>query len=361
MAETKPLKADATGLAQFGSTDTFPATSLPARLTISPAQLTGDQDNYSPTGWADADLIRLNFDTGGRGITGFAAWTNTRQKVLLNTTANFGYIACEHPDSSAANRVLGVCDHIIAPYGVAVIDYDGTSSRVRVISNTFSPASPGIGNLRGHFYALKPGSVTAADWGDFAFAVASGTTTATAGASGLPGGIAIGTSTSSSAASNLYFAKNLLNPGFFSASHLIVSCFVYFPTLSDGTNTYTFQFGLIPSPSSTTLAVNNSVGIRYSSGINSGEWEGFTRNNAGSETTADSNVAVAANTPYLITVCHDKANSEARFYVDGVMVGRAAATLPNAVAVGVRAIIVKSAGTTARSAVVGAMTFQSIF
>lgn len=362
MAEAKPLRRDATGFAEFGATDTFPVTSLPARLTISPAQITSDQDDYSPTGWETADVVRLDFDTSGRAITSFAAWTNGRQKTLFNISGNFGYIPCEHPDGTAANRVMGACDHIIAPYGAVLIEYDGTSSRVRVLSNTYSPAALGTGILKGHFYCLKPGSTTAADWGDFAFAVASsGTTAATAGASGLPGGMTIGTSTSASAASCLYFGKGILNPGFIGSSHIIVSCFVYFPTLSNGTNTYTFQFGIIPSPSSTTLAVNNSVGIRYSNGINGGEWEGFTRNSGGSETPVDSGVAVAANTPYLLTVCLDKANSEARFYVDGVMVGRATATMPTGTAVGVRAIIVKSAGATARSATVANMIFSTVY
>lgn len=362
MAETKPVRRDATGFAEFGATDTFPATSLPARLTISPSQITSDQDNYSPTDWATADVVRLNFDTGGRAITSFAAWTNGRQKTLFNISGNYGYLPCEHPDGTAANRVMGVCDHIIAPYGAAVIEYDGTSSRVRVLSNTFNPASIGNGNLRGHYYNLKPGSVTAGDWGDFAFAVAnSGTTTATAGASGLPGGISIGTSTSTNAVSNLYFSKNILNPAFFGAQHIVASCFVYFPTLSDGTNTYTFQFGFIPSPSSTTLAVNNSVCVRYSNGVNSGKFEGFSRATGGGESVVDTGITVAANTPYLLTVCFDKAISEARFYVDGVFCGRVTGSMPSGVAVGERAVIVKSAGATARSAVVAAMTLNTIY
>lgn len=359
MAETKPLKADATGLAQFGSTDTFPATSLPARLTISPSQLTGDQDNYNPTDWATADVVRLNFDTGGRAITGLTAWTNGRQKVLLNTTANFGYIACEHPDSNAANRVLGVCDHIIAPYGTLLIEYDATSSRTRVIGNSFSVSSPGVGNLRGHYYNLPVGSVTAADWGDFGFAGSS--LAATAGTAALPGGWTIGTASSASGATSIYAAKNVLNPSFFGSAHMVFSTSVYFPTLSDGTQTYTFSFGLVPSPSSTTLAVNNSVCIRYSSGVNSGKFEGFCRDNAGTESTVDLGTTVAANTLYALTVCFDKARSEARFYVDGVMAGRVAANVPNAVATGGRAVIVKSAGTTARTAIMPTINFCSIY
>ena len=362
MAEKRPLKRESGITKEFDATDTFPATSLPARVTISPSQITSDQDNYSPTDWATADIVRLNFDTGGRAITSFAAWTNGRQKTLFNISGNYGYLPCEHPDGTAANRVMGACDHIIAPYGAVLIEYDGTSSRVRVLTNTFNPASIGYGNLRGHYYNLRPGSTTAGDWGDFAFAVAnSGTTTAIAGASGLPGGVGIGTSTSTNAASNLYFGKNILNPMFFGAQHVVASCFVYFPTLSDGTNTYVFSFGLIPSPSSTTLAVNNSVCIRYGSAVNSGKFEGFSRATGGGEAVVDTGITVAANTQYLLTVCFDKAISEARFYVDGVFCGRVTGSMPNGVAVGERAIIVKSAGATARSAVVAAMMLSTIY
>lgn len=362
MAEAKPLRRDATGFAEFGATDTFPATSLPARLTISPSQITADQDNYNPTGWDTADIVRLNFDTGGRAITGFAAWTNGRPKTLFNISGNYGYLPCEHPDSAAANRIMGASDHIIPPYGAVLVEYDGTSSRVRVLSNSFSPAGLGIGNLRGHFYTMMPGSVTAGDWGDFAFAAASsGVTTATAGTSTLPGCIALGTSTSASAASCIYFSKNILNPTYFGSAHLIASCMVHFPTLSDGTNTYVFSFGFIPSPNSTTLNVNNSVCIRYGSAVNSGKFEGFSRANGGTESVLDSGITVAANTVYLLTVCFDKAISEARFYVNGSMVGRVTGNMPTGSAVGIRSIIVKSAGTTARTANVANMMLSTVY
>lgn len=359
MAEAKPVRRDATGFAEFGTSDTIPATSLPARITISPSQITGDQDNYNPTGWADADVVRLDFDTGGRAITGLTAWTNGRPKTLLNISGNYGYLPCEHPDSTAANRVTGYTDYIIGPYGTLIIEYDSTSSRVRVVGNSFSPSSPGFGNLRGHYYNLAVGSTTAADWGDWASAGSSIATTA--GTSSLPGGWKIGTASSASGATSIYAAKNILNPTYFGSAHLLFSTAVYFPTLSDGTHTYTFSFGAVPSPSSTTLNVNNSVVIKYSHGLNSGNFLGVSRDNAGSESTADLGVTVAANTLYVLLVCFDKARSEARYYVDGVMCGRVTGNMPNAVAVGERAVIVKSAGTSARTAILPALIFSTVY
>ena len=142
---------------------------------------------------------------------------------------------------------------------------------------------------------------------------------------------------------------------------MVASTVVYIPTLSDGTQTYTFQFGLVPSPSSTTLAVNNSIGIRYSNGINSGKWEGFTRNNAGTESTTDLGITVAVDTKYILTLMVNKAKTEARFFVNGNYAGRVTTNLPNNVAVGTRAIIVKSAGTTSRTVTIPTYTFYTVY
>lgn len=363
MAEAKPLKRGSTGFEELTSSDTFPATSLPARVTISPSQITSDQDNYAPTGWADADVIRLNFDTGGRAITGLTAWTNGRPKTLLNISGNFAYIPCEHPDSSAANRATGASDHVIAPYGTMIVEYDSTTSRVRVLGNSFNPAAPGIGNLFGHFYLVNVGSITAADWGDFGFAV-SGTGSSLNTASptfSVPGSWTLGTGTTTTGAAVAYLSKNILNPTYYSSAHIIASTQAFFTTLSDGTNTYTFSFGLVPSPSSTTLDVNNSVVIKYSSGLNSGKFLGVCRDNAGTETTADLGTTVAVDTPYVLTVCFDKARTEARFYVNGAFAARITANVPNAVAVGERIAIVKSAGTTSRTASFNILTLSTVY
>ena len=362
MAEAKLLKAGsgASDFAQFGSTDTIPAANMPAASVISPSQITSDQDNYNPTGWADADVVRLDFDTGGRAITGFTAWTNTRPKTIINTSANFAYIPCAHPDSTSTNTVIGICDHIIAPYGTLILEYDDTSDRVRVVANSYNYAEPpDLG--KGHFFQVCPGATLGSDWPSVGMGISGGDNGTNTPTATLPGAWYVTTTTSASGASSLYLAKTINSLAFFGSAHLICSTYVYFNTLSDGTNTYTFSSGLVTGANSTTLAVNNSITIQYTHGTNSGKWLGVSRDNAGAQSTVDLGTTVATNTPYVLTICFDKARAEARFYVDGVYAGRVTGNMPNAVTAGLRNIIVKSAGTTARDAYIANMSFLTIF
>lgn len=82
---------------------------------------------------------------------------------------------------------------------------------------------------------------------------------------------------------------------------------------------------------------------------------------AGTEAAVDLGITVAANTTYVLTVCVDGAGTEARFYINGVYVGRQTSQMPAAVATGDRTIIVKSAGTTSRGACIANKTFLAIF
>ena len=355
MAEQRLLKVGggSSDFAQFAATDTIPGANYPLPNAISPSQITSDQDNYSPTGWADADIVRLDFDTGGRAITGFAAWTNTRPKRVVNISANYGYIPCEHPDSSASNRTIGVCDHIIAPYGTLIIEYDDTSDRVRVVGNSFNSAAPGIQH-KGAKHQVCPGATLGSDWGKVGFGISSGDNGTNVPTATLPGAWLFTTLSSASGISTLYFSKTLLNPFHTSNGHIAASAFVYFDTLSDATDTYTFTFGFVGGGSSTTLVLSNEITIQYRHNLNSGKFLGVCRSST-SESTVDLGVTVAVNTPYVLTVCCSKSNTEARFYIDGVFVGRITTNVPGT-NVGVRSIIAKSVGTAARLVYVASMT-----
>jgi hypothetical protein len=363
MAEAKPLKRDTGRTMEFSASDTIPAANLPARVVISPSQITADQDNYSPTDWATADTVRLDFDANGRAITGLAAWTNGGVKTLVNISDNYGYLPCEHPDSTAANRIAGVCDHILPPKSAVQIVYDDTTDRVRVVSNPFNPAFLGGGNLRGMYYQVSAASQTAADWGDFAFNISGtgATLTTVSGSATIPAGWSSSTGTTAAGAVSVYFAKNLANFAFFGASHIVASFFVRVPTLSDGAQTFSVSCGLVNGPSSVALDVNNSVVFKYSHGLNSGKWLAVSRDNAGAETTADTGVTVATTAADLLTISIDKARSEARYYINGVMVARITGNMPNSVMAGCRATIVKTLGTTARTLAISNLSAFTVY
>ena len=334
-----------------------------APAIISPSNITVDQNDYTPTGWSTSTVAFVTGDATIRAITGFGALATGTVRTLVNTGTAPLYIPGEHPSSTAANRVTTAVDQILAPNGGSItLVYNGTTSRWFVVNNTFNPAVMAANGVNGHYYNVTVGATTGADWGTVGFATASGSNGTSLATSTLPAGWDINTASSATGASSLYLSKTVVNPTEFGSSHMVASVSVNFPTLSDGSQTYTFQFGMVATSSSTTLAVNNSVAIRYSSGINSGKFEGFSRNNSGTESTVDLGVTVAATTNYLLTVCYDKARSEARFYINGAYAGRVTGSMPNSnIDCGARAIIVKSAGTTSRSAVIPTFTFFTVY
>ena len=100
--------------------------------TITPSQITSDQDNYNPTGFDTARIIRISGDNGIRAITGFAAQDNGEEKLLINVGSYTIYLPGEHPDATAANRFISGLDCMIYPREYVTIIYDGISSRWRI-------------------------------------------------------------------------------------------------------------------------------------------------------------------------------------------------------------------------------------
>jgi len=95
-------------------------------VVISPPQITANQDDYTPTGWSAADIVRLDLNAN-RDITGFGAVTNYKRKTLFNITNNRRLkIKNNNAGSLAANRVLCVDnkDYDLKKNGVVVIIYD---------------------------------------------------------------------------------------------------------------------------------------------------------------------------------------------------------------------------------------------
>jgi hypothetical protein len=111
---------------------------------ISPAQITADQNDYDPTGLSTASVIRLDFDSTLRNITGLQGGADGRLIILINVSANYGLLKDESASSSAANRfALPGGDLPLGPDEAFILQYDVTSSRWRpfgLIAPAVSPA-----------------------------------------------------------------------------------------------------------------------------------------------------------------------------------------------------------------------------
>jgi len=115
------------------------ATDLPSWLTlsgvVSPSQITGNQNNYSPTGLANASTLRLTTDAS-RTLTGLAGGAKGRVMIVENVAANPIVLANQSASSTAANRFLLGADVAIPADRSVVLRYDATTSRWRLVART---------------------------------------------------------------------------------------------------------------------------------------------------------------------------------------------------------------------------------
>jgi len=107
------------------------------RTVISPTAIAAQADDYDPTGFGTAEVVRITL-TGSQSITGFAAPVagENEHRVITNidTTDNLTLVD-ESASSTAANRISGPEgeDVVIGPGESAEILYDATTSRWRVV------------------------------------------------------------------------------------------------------------------------------------------------------------------------------------------------------------------------------------
>jgi hypothetical protein len=84
---------------------------------------------------ATATVLRLSSDNDGRALTGLVAQNSGSLRVIENVGNTDLLLYHEHTGSAAANRFdTGGPAVVIAKGGVAILKYDGTSSRWRVLS-----------------------------------------------------------------------------------------------------------------------------------------------------------------------------------------------------------------------------------
>jgi len=126
-------------------TDTID-TALIFHTWLTPAQITSDQNDYSPTNLADNSVLRLDTDAT-RTITGIATGALGRVLVIQNIGTHLLILANDSASSTAGNRMLlGGASLVLGPGRSVTLVYDATSSRWRGM-NLPVPRDPTFGAM----------------------------------------------------------------------------------------------------------------------------------------------------------------------------------------------------------------------
>lgn len=314
---------------------------------ITPALITSSQNNYTPSGWANATLVRLSGDNGFRAINGFGAETSGEIKTLVNVGSFCIYLAPEHSNSSAENRINYQEEVVIWPGSSCQIFYDGDISRWRVLT-TPSPAYqvPRKATYYDDPVARVPTELSADNAMDYwgSIDVTAGNASATEPFNYLD----MNTGSTPSGGTGLMYPHDH-EGAFIGSAHLVTKTHIKTPNaLSDNTNNYYYFLRIADFPYSGFWDQNNTLGLRYRHTANGGKWQAYSRV-GGTDSVADTGVLFEVNKEYELMVSLNKTNTEATFWIDGVVVARITSNLPALVNVGWSQQLEKTAGTSARS------------
>lgn len=320
-----------------GSLGKIDVSRFPIGGIISPSQITSNQNDYNPTGFAGADIVRISTNAL-RLITGFVAPSNSKSKQLCNIGTESIVITAQDASSSAANRLDARRDIVIAPNSSIIIWYDSVSSRWRLqgqdedrlsfnkqIETVFRPLDTVNLGLSTEYYT-RSGS-----GGSVALLSASST---------APVAQRVSTGTTSSGIGEVYHGCNFANSNFpiFFRGRIITPS-----ALSNGTDTYTLIVGLIHGNFGSSATPRGAY-LKYSHSVNSGVWQCVLRG-ASSETTLTSGVTMAVTTVTEIVVCM-RPDSTVAYWVNGSYIGEITTNYPTDSPMRPVCAIVKSVGTT---------------
>lgn len=109
--------------------------SLATASTLTPAQITANQNDYNPTGWLTSLYVRLSSDIS-RNITGFARDGTNMIKIIRNVGAQNIVLTHQDAASTANQRIIcpGAASFTIGAGSGAWLIYDGTADRWSVIA-----------------------------------------------------------------------------------------------------------------------------------------------------------------------------------------------------------------------------------
>jgi hypothetical protein len=322
-----------------------------APSVITPAQITSAQNNYEPTGWADATVVRLSCDSDMDPIQGFGDETAGEIKTLQNVGSYPIQISPEHASSTAANRIAYSSEIIIPPGESIQIMYDGTLTRWVPLS--YNPSWWESPKANAVIYDMPVAKLPTAASADTEMDIFGSITLSQAVPTAVATPFAAWDMNSGATASGgvgMFYPHEMEELYYTGGAYVFTRAIVYSPSaVSDGTNNYYFFLRIADTPSSGFWDQNNSFGLRYDSDVNGGDWQAYSRSSGGTDSVVDTNVPFAANTKYDLFVSMNKAWTEATFYINGTMVARITSNLPTSDNLGASMQLEKQAGTSARS------------
>lgn len=124
--------ADALSIDQSSGNLTLPH-ALVLSGVIAPPQLTANQNDYNPTGAATAAVLQLSSDAS-RTVSGLAGGAEGRIVAVSNVGSQPIVLGDESASSSAANRFALGAALTLPPKQSAVLRYDGTAARWRLLA-----------------------------------------------------------------------------------------------------------------------------------------------------------------------------------------------------------------------------------
>jgi hypothetical protein len=312
---------------------------------ISPAQLTGNQHDWSPTGLSTASVIRLSTDATFRIITGLDGGEPGRRITLMNVGSYTVMLKDESASSSSGNRFsFDAQDWFILPGRSVELMYDATAAVWRTLS-AFDFSSDYV--LAAQYRHGVIGTTATGTNGDYFVKANFGGSGS--GLGGAPWGqSAISTSTSATGRGSIGAAANALVRST-NNTYLRYATLVSVETLSDGTNTYKLRCGWMDA-SNPTGEPSNGVYFRYTHGTNSGNWQ-FVARASGTETVINTGTAPLTGTSTMqsLIVAVSPNGSACEGYIDGVSVGVTTTNIPTSANMGYYSQIEKTVGTAART------------
>lgn len=319
---------------------------------VSPAQLTANTDNWSVTGLSTAGVIRASTNAS-RTLTGIASPTAGQTVTLCNVGSN-DLVLAHDVTSTAANRFLCPNNTNLTLNQNAAVQlwYDPTSSRWRVIEPITGGGSSvaavsylwAENFLKGVLNSPNSGSSFVTDeWRPVSY------NSGTAAQTNLAApGVSMSTGSAVNGLVNLCFTRGTCLAVGWEAQRFGIKFSL--PTLSNGTDTFTFQLGLRTVITGTD---NNRIIATYTHGTNSGNFT-LTASNAGSSTTVNGTAGPVAGTIHTLEIEVNAAGTSVVLYLDDVAITTALATNIPASSTGLAmfALLFKSLGATNRTATI---------